>query len=1172
MKKRFVCVLLTLVLLVGLVPVTASAADHSVSESAITVLKQMTKLKTKCYYVAGSEYRTGYGTVCKEKHQFNGDGVPTGDKNVHEITEMQADTALRAYLTELDKKVNSFASQNGLSLTQSQHDALVVFSHGVGTAWMSGTGAVKSAIVSKAGTNELLNAMLSLNDGNYARHQVEVNMYVNGQYSNTIPSSFATVTYHANGGKIALGDGATYKMNYDSSKTTDHIKVTYAGKVFLGWFDGAAKGKWMPKLNAACAGKDLYAYWQTSGAAVEVNFTLKPSELASSTVYQSPVPKAEELKNSNKKTVKVTDTVTINWMSIDEDGTRWGYTTVAGQGGWVKITTPKAEKIDSDVIATATVAVSGNTYLNVRNGAGTDYAIVGSLVKNDVVNLTEIKTVNAHRWGKCSAGWICLTYTVVDMVDGKTVSDSGMTAYAYTGKTTRAINAYVAAGGNNALVSFKDASGKTYSQIPGDTAITIANLSVAAFNGNSATWAKATWKNPELDKNGKSITTVRSAWIPISVAGDPLGMNAYGVTLDPVMYTVVSDTTNVRETPGDDANLSFSLNKGVEVEVSEICLLNETAWGKITVVDPVEANKVGNKTGWINLAGKYVKRSSEVTIDKESSGDHDTGLIATVINTDSVKVRKTGALYGAQMGSLTRGTTVRVWESKKDEWYKVDSNQNGTYDYKGDGWVSAKYLDVREGTIGGNTTTTDSNGNTITTDGTGTGVVANTYSGVNVRQGAGTGYAAVGKLLPGTKVEILEVKNAGAAKWGRTDKGWVCMDYIAMVSYNEVTVTDPSKGTAVDSLDSIEKTSTTAVYTGEIKTGAGTVNVLSEPIDPNATKGTTAGGSEGSTEQAQTFSNDENTNENEQTNTNKEEPVSYTVRTLQAGDSVTIHELSAVTRTVKVKNSGEDGTNKVTTITTTTYWARTNDGWIQNPESVLSLDALDEKVHTVTGAEKLKVNNDAGAKVTTLEKGDQVSVTALKIEDATVYGRVETEEGTGWIDLSKTSEGAYYVNKPTGSTNNNTNNNTNNTPTYGSTGNTGTGGYVTNAGGYKYTGKVINTNSVNVRATASTGATVTTTLKNGASLVIYETTISENMAWGRCDAGWVYLYYVDLVPCVSGVVDARVVYNDNTVAYSDVNCTTATGTYARMSVVDIYEIVGKMAKTDLGWINVDNLL
>ena len=362
------------------------------------------------------------------------------------------------------------------------------------------------------------------------------------------------------------------------------------------------------------------------------------------------------------------------------------------------------------------------------------------------------------------------------------------------------------------------------------------------------------------------------------------------------------------------------------------------------------------------------------------------------------------------------------------------------------------------------------------------------------------------------------------------------MDYIAMVSYNEVTTADPSKGTAVDSLDKVEKATTTAVYTGKTLTEC---TVMKEPIAYEASE--------------------------------TDKVAENTVRTLNAGASVTIHELAAVTRTVK-SDKDEYGDNKtVTTITSTTYWARTNDGWIQDPEGTLELNALDEKVHTVTGADTLKVRADASAdstKVTTLEKGDQVSVTALKIENDKVWGRIETDEGTGWIRLDYTSEGAYYVNKPAESTNSSANS----APVYGSTGNTGTGGFVTNSSGYKYTGKVIRTNSVNVRATASTGATVTTTLKNGASLVIYETTISENMAWGRCDSGWVYLYYVDLTPCVSGVVDARVVYNDNTVAYSDVNCTSAAGTYARMSVVDIYEVVGKMAKTDLGWINTDNLL
>ena len=134
------------------------------------------------------------------------------------------------------------------------------------------------------------------------------------------------------------------------------------------------------------------------------------------------------------------------------------------------------------------------------------------------------------------------------------------------------------------------------------------------------------------------------------------------------------------------------------------------------------------------------------------------------------------------------------------------------------------------------------------------------------------------------------------------------------------------------------------------------------------------------------------------------------------------------------------------------------------------------------------------------------------------------------------------------------------------------GGYVNNASGYRYTGKVINTNAVNVRATPSTGSGVVIQLKYGQSLVIYETTIAENMAWGRCDAGWVYLYYVDMTPVVNGAVDARVVYNENTIIYTDVNCSAVAGTYARMSVVDIYEIVGNMARTDKGWVSTNDLL
>ena len=108
--------------------------------------------------------------------------------------------------------------------------------------------------------------------------------------------------------------------------------------------------------------------------------------------------------------------------------------------------------------------------------------------------------------------------------------------------------------------------------------------------------------------------------------------------------------------------------------------------------------------------------------EEEEEDDRITGKFATVIKTDSLRVRKTSATYAQQIGRLTRGTTVAVWEYD-DGWYKVDSNKNGVYDYKEDGWCFGDYLDVRKGTIGGNSTVTDSNGKKYQTDGTGKGIV-----------------------------------------------------------------------------------------------------------------------------------------------------------------------------------------------------------------------------------------------------------------------------------------------------------------------------------------------------------------------------------------------------------------------------------------------------------------
>lgn len=1217
MKKRIVCVLLTLIMLVSLVPataLTASAASLKTSEAAITIMKKLAIFKDKCYQVPGTnEFRIGYGTICSEKHKTtykNGKVENSADAGKHSITQAQADQALRKLILDLDAKVNSFASANSLTLSQCQHDALVLFTFDVGDSWMSGSGVVKSAIVSKASTNDLLKAMSdwASDQDDFRRRKIEVNMYKNGIYSDVTPSSFGTVTYNPDAGTIPQNGTGAYSVLFDTTKTSAHIpSPTRSGYKFMGWYSAQYDGTLVPSLTGSYNGKTLWAGWQATSVTANnandlsyvhgINETLKVSQLVSLDVYSIPTKKnVKPFRTINKDTA----TVTAIKDFIDDDGNRWCKLSAAGDGwvllkssgqgggnteytggkinvtvtvtnayvnrrandsassaltgsykagtklkivatnaaktwgqveengvavGWVALMytdwstvydgSAPSDANNTTPIATATVTYNG--YLNARSDPGVDNKIVGGFAKDTTVNVFEIRTVNGHRWGRTSSGWICLTYTNVKMLTDKNVSDTGVLDYAFE---VTLVNA-----GSDLPTYVQPTTNSNSSDTikAGTTGLKITNAAVA----DGVIWVKAHWTVKETDKDGKTKVIAKSGWATYS-----------NFNLVPTKFTVVSDSLNIREAAGSDNEFVFKLTKGVEVEVHEIKLVGEEIWGKIVGYTPTTGSGIENYDGWINLASNYVKRSSKIAIDGGTKAAIGTG---TVVNADSVRIRITGALYGQVLGSINRGTKVAVL-GEKDGWYMIDYDVDNNKET--DSWIYSQYLEVKMGVVESGTGSTGGTGTTQKTDGTGKGIIANTYAGVNVRSGAGIANAIVGKILNGTEVTILEVKLVGAAKWGRVKQGWICMDYVTMISYDNIPGNNSNnsggnKGTGVSSFDEAERTTTTAVYTGSIKADT----IVYKTPNPNLENNT--------------------------------------VRTIGTGENITIHELTAVTLEIYEgdKTDKQNENNDIETVVKqTSYWARINDGWIKDPDANITLNALDEKVHTLTGASELNVRKAAGTNndsLGKLKKGDQVPVTKLEIvkdsgaRTLTVWGRVETSDGiVGYCDLSYMSEGALYEKKEEATTPT-----TPSTPTIGSTGNTGTGGFVNNAGGYKYTGKVINTESLNVRVTASTGAKKATTLKKGANLVIYETKISEDMAWGRCDAGWVYLYYVDLTPAGgSSAIDARVVYTDNTVIYTDNAASSVAGTYSRMSVIDIYEYVGDMARTDLGWVSTGNLL
>lgn len=69
--------------------------------------------------------------------------------------------------------------------------------------------------------------------------------------------------------------------------------------------------------------------------------------------------------------------------------------------------------------------------LNIRKGAGTSSAVVGTLPYHAAVSVTETKTVNGVKWGKISNGWICMTYVTLTN-SGSSPSGVG-TKYQVTG-------------------------------------------------------------------------------------------------------------------------------------------------------------------------------------------------------------------------------------------------------------------------------------------------------------------------------------------------------------------------------------------------------------------------------------------------------------------------------------------------------------------------------------------------------------------------------------------------------------------------------------------------------------------------------------------------------------------------------------------------------------------
>ena len=237
----------------------------------------------------------------------------------------------------------------------------------------------------------------------------------------------------------------------------------------------------------------------------------------------------------------------------------------------------------------------------------------------------------------------------------------------------------------------------------------------------------------------------------------------------PVMGTVkVNDFLRVRKGPSTGYEEVARLKANERVEILERKVVGSTVWGRIS-------------SGWISL--DYVKLDSDDS-GNTSGGDADnngntstapTGKTGVIANcSEWVRIRSGAGTSYSVAGYYYPGDKVTVTEEKtvgSIRWGKTEK-----------GWVSMDYVKL-DSTSGDNTGSNGNSGNTGTTTPTGkTGVIANCAEWVRIRSGAGTSYSIAGYYYPGDKVTITEEKTVGAIRWGKTEKGWVSMEYVKLDS------------------------------------------------------------------------------------------------------------------------------------------------------------------------------------------------------------------------------------------------------------------------------------------------------------------------------------------------------------------------------------------------------
>lgn len=386
---------------------------------------------------------------------------------------------------------------------------------------------------------------------------------------------------------------------------------------------------------------------------------------------------------------------------------------------------------NTQVLFTGTVRCS--TYVNVRKGAGTGNPVVSRAVNGTKVEIFETATVGAVKWGRIQGGWISMDYVELDKATDSDKNEAASGSSEASDGQAGTVTAY--------NVNVRSGPGTQYgivSRVTSGQKVTVYEQKASG----SLNWGR-------IGAN----QWICMAYVRLGTSG---GESASGGTESATVQKTVTGKVNVvnlnvRSGPGTNYQRVGSFGAGAKVTIFEQTTGAGTRWGRIA------------NDRWVCM--DYITLVSEEEAKEESNSGSDTGSTqegdpAKVTGAAQLNVRSGPGTNYPRVRFLNRGTEIRICEYRIEngtKWGRIGVDQ----------WVCMSYVTLESGEA------SDSG----SAEGSQTGTVISKTS-LNVRSGAGIGNSLVGRLAPGTKVEILRRTQVNGNWWGETSQGWVCMDYI----------------------------------------------------------------------------------------------------------------------------------------------------------------------------------------------------------------------------------------------------------------------------------------------------------------------------------------------------------------------------------------------------------